>query len=134
MYNDMHDVTNDDFISNQLQILLSDLSYRQIAKDTNHHPETVRRFMCGKSRINAEFIQQVCLQYSFDANLILIGKPSEADLKDLRRISTGALMQELTKRLTRIEDCCVGRVMLDENLEDSVGRELEIKPDTALRA
>ncbi len=102
------------FIAQQLQAHLADLSYRQIAFETGMNVETTRRFMNGITRISAEFVHIVCTTYDIDANLIVRGEPARVGQADLSQLETSVLLQELGKRLIRIEDCAVGRSVLKE--------------------
>lgn len=99
------------FIAQQLTMHLSEFNFRQISEATGYHPETVRRFCNGESRINADFIRRVCMAYSIDANLLLTGEAVPVEYKELRHIATGKILAELSKRIERVEDFAVGHAV-----------------------
>lgn len=59
-------------IASLLKQYLGGRSIKRIADDTGIHPESVRRYLSGKSRIPAIFIGAVCLAYRIDPATILL--------------------------------------------------------------
>lgn len=112
---------DNEFIAHQLTRYLEDKSYREIASVTGHHAETVRRYLRDASRISASFIRKSSSAYNIDANLLLHGRPAQVEEKDLRFVGTSSLLAELGRRITRVEDCMIGRSLANE-----VQAELEI--------
>lgn len=62
----------DEAIASVLREFIGCRSNKRIATDTCTHPESVRRYLSGKSRIPAVFIGAICLAYHIDPAAVLL--------------------------------------------------------------
>jgi hypothetical protein len=100
-------------IASRLEKTLRGASGRAIARSTGYNSETIRRYLNGDSKIPADFVAQVVRLYSQDVFHILdIERTILAD--DLRRVSLNLLMNEVSRRICRIEDYSVGSVLIGQ--------------------
>ena len=105
-----HDQQNAE-IAQRLQSALIDQNLTTIGTATGCHPETVRRYMSGNSKIPAAFIGKVSVTYSTDVKWLILGHgfyPEPAREPNLQKSPTDALINELGRRMKMIEDCAVG--------------------------
>ncbi|MEM1071532.1 MAG: hypothetical protein AAGB48_01180 [Planctomycetota bacterium] len=120
-------------------------TYRWIAKATNAHPETVRRYMQGATP-NIEFVTAFCNVFSINPQWLLSGEGpmrrdevrgyhlAEADPSDLLA-AIAAMLDRLTDRLDRLELYCQqleSRLMqdpLDAGATQTRDAAIEPKPD-----
>lgn len=83
------------------------LSYRRLAKLTNVHPETARRYMQGQSP-SVEFITAFCEQLGVSAEWLLHGtgpmKTEQVRGDALRHSSVAELLAALGQTLDRLSD------------------------------
>ena len=75
----MINAREEDEIAAALRATLGHRTYRQIGRDTGIHPESVRRYFRGKSRIPASFIAVISATYDIRPDSLLMKKqPSSA--------------------------------------------------------
>lgn len=122
--------SSDGSLSERLFSLLSGFSIREIARRTGYNNETTRRYLRGGSSPPADFVARACEAFDLDAYEALNVRRVFRE-QDMRMISTGLLLAELTQRICRIEDCAVASVMVgDMPIDDELDLELDThKPD-----
>ena len=103
----------DELVAARLCEVLSGISARTISMDTGYNPETVRRYMNGNSKIPADFVAQVVRVYEKDLYYVL-DVPPKAHPRDLQRVPLSHLLDELSRRICRLEDFSVGSVLLGQ--------------------
>lgn len=105
-------------ISQRLNIMIGENSYRAISELTGYNTETVRRYICGLSKVPADFIGRVAELYGLDANQIILGHrfiEMDSEGSPLQQVSTENLINEIGRRLTMIEDCAVGSAAVKQS-------------------
>lgn len=103
-------------LTDRLASTLSGYSVNSIAKQTGYHAETVRRYLIGGTKVPADFVGQVVREFGSSAQLVLIGDQHTPDESELRMVTTDRLINELGRRITLIEECSVGSVILKKGL------------------
>ena len=87
-------------------------SMRFVSDTTGYHPETVRRYLQSGSTIPADFVGQIINKFEVDSHYLLTGEQVASDAFELGQLSTAVLINELGRRLSMIEDCAVGSVLV----------------------
>ncbi len=99
-------------IARQVRSTLEKLSKRSLAEMTGYSNESVRRYLNGTHRVPADFIRQLCVAFEFDANQMLRVPEPTGNAYPLKQLSTRVLLEELTSRIARIEDCAMGSLLV----------------------
>lgn len=97
----------------RLLAAVGDRTYRAIATETGHNPETARRYMQGHAP-SAEFLGRICEVYDVNAHWLMTGagpmRQSESRVHNLREASPGELLtavadtlEHLLERVDRLE-------------------------------
>lgn len=90
-------------IAHRLVEITGDHSYREVARRTGFHAETVRRYLQGASKQSVEFISAVVREYDADASVLLRGEARAPSEEALRMCKTSDLIGELSRRLVHME-------------------------------
>ncbi len=90
-------------IAHRLVEITGDHSFREVARRTGFHAETVRRYLQGASKQSVEFISAVVREYDADATVLLRGEAREPSEEALRMCKTSDLIGELSRRLVHME-------------------------------
>ncbi len=87
----------------RLQEVCGNRTYRQIARDTGNHPETVRRYVNGRSTPSVEFVGAICQVYGYSADWLVCGRGkkrySNSRGGSLAAASVEQLCEALAKRV-----------------------------------
>ena len=103
-------------IAEQVAIATGSDSLRLIGVKTGYTAETARRYLKADSRIPADFIRQIALQYKLDSNkLLCISNPESVKL-NLQVISTDVLINELGRRMKMVENCAMASVVVKSGM------------------
>lgn len=97
----------------RLLAAIGDRTYRAIASETGHNPETVRRYMQGQAP-SAEFLSRICECFDVNAHWLMTGagpmRQSDSDAHVLRDATPGELLaaiadtlEKLLERVDRLE-------------------------------
>ena len=102
-------------IAERLVEVLSGTSGRAISRATGYNSETIRRYLNGDSKIPADFVGQVVRKYEKDLYYVL-DVPRSVHPRDIQSIPMSQLLDELSRRICRIEDYSVGSVLVSQHL------------------
>lgn len=113
-----------DVLRQRLQTAAGHLSNKALADLTEHHPETVRRYMNGQ-RPSVTFVVRLCRELDISPHWLLTGegamKRSEAPERVLAQMSTPELLEGIASALdalvTRIDDMDARIAALEERLD-----------------
>jgi hypothetical protein len=97
----------------RLLAAVGDRTYRAIASETGHNPETARRYMQGHAP-SADFLSRICEVYDINAHWLMTGvgpmRQSESTVHVLRDASPSELLsavadtlEKLLERVDRLE-------------------------------
>lgn len=76
-------------------------SYRQIARDTGNHPETVRRYVNGRSTPSTDFIASICEVYCVSADWLVCGRGKKMYPDSCGTTLAAASVEQLCETLSR---------------------------------
>jgi|GEM_PF-1817706 len=100
-------------IASRLEENLRGTSSRAISRATGYNSETIRRYLNGDSKIPADFVAQVARHYQKDGYYLLDISRSFNE-HDLQSIPLSQLLDELSRRICRIEDYSVGSSLVGQ--------------------
>jgi len=99
-------------MADRLTKAINGQSIRFVSDTTGYHPETVRRYLQSGSTIPADFVGQVVNKFEAGSHYLLTGEQDASGALELGQLSTANLINELGRRLSMIEDCAVGSVLV----------------------
>lgn len=105
----------DQKIAEQVAIATYGDNFRRIGMRTGYSAETTRRYLRADSRIPADFVRQIALQYEHDSNILLCLSNPETGNQSLRAFATDVLINELGRRMKMIENCAMASVMVSSD-------------------
>lgn len=123
-----------DEMTQRLIEITGDNSYREIARRTGFHAETVRRYMQGTSKQSVEFVSTVAREFNADDSVLLRGHPVAPSQASLRLTSTTDLIGELTRRLVDMEEHVNALARRIQNAETRANLDAERDAAQRLRA
>ncbi len=89
----------------RLLAAVGDRTYRAIASETGHNPETARRYMQGHAP-SAEFLSRICEAYDINAHWLMTGvgpmRQSESAVHVLREATPSELLSAVADTLERL--------------------------------
>ncbi len=103
-------------IAEQIAIATHSDNFRLIGIRTGYCAETTRRYLRVESRIPANFIRQVALQYKHDSNSLLCLPSPEPVVPDPQMLATEVLVGELGRRMKMIENCAVASAVVSSGM------------------
>jgi hypothetical protein len=94
-------------IAERTTAALRNYSIRDAGRRTGYHPETVRRYLLGKSKMPADFIGQLCRSCDELDPYTLIGLSTPKPTDQIRYAATHLLIDELGHRIRMIEESTI---------------------------